>query len=345
MKFFSLIALIAVTEAAPTKLIWDEPSKDSFRKVSIQKRNSVRILWWNIDRGWTNQSLNDNALEKNLVELSASNRAPEILILGEYTEPQVMDLPLGEDKIDIYIPPALSPSTRKQLRNSYGLPLKISYGIGYHFLIYSKIPLGKPVSKKLSWKPSDYYAEVLASEGWDSSEYSRNYVRIPFQVGKTIFHLGPLHLIQPWRQMMEVFEKRYPNFSFLSKLSVAREIIFGKNSPLFYQVKSLFSQVRSDYYNKTDPKERIILIGDFNIPKQIFGLQTATFSILKDPLIDSFKSDKSHTFPASSAHESRIFPKMKLDHALVTPKVNISLATVLHLKGSDHYPILLEVIE
>jgi endonuclease/exonuclease/phosphatase (EEP) superfamily protein YafD len=121
-----------------------------------------------------------------------------------------------------------------------------------------------------------------------------------------------------------------------------REMVSGEQNPLLFQTRRLISFLERDF--GVDFKdEPVLVIGDFNFPKSLLGVETRGHEVLHEKgLFEAFRGAPD-TFPARSSNEFGKGPfkygRVKLDHAFVSPGVTITAAEVLPLKGSDHYPI------
>jgi len=79
--------------------------------------------------------------------------------------------------------------------------------------------------------------------------------------------------------------------------------------------------------------EPLIVVGDFNVPFWSFG-----FKYLKRGLRPVFALPRA-TFPTREASRYGQYPRMQLDHALVSRDWKVEEARVLSIAGSDHFPI------
>jgi endonuclease/exonuclease/phosphatase family metal-dependent hydrolase len=84
----------------------------------------------------------------------------------------------------------------------------------------------------------------------------------------------------------------------------------------------------------------VIVVGDFNMPKELMGFSTLGFQKISSGLTDIIASG-APSFPSSGAVETKKFPLMQIDHAFTSPSLSATAGEVLPLRGSDHYPLYL----
>lgn len=259
------------------------------------------ILWWNTAGAWhIGQSKFDagiNAKKMNQSLKSFSLSQADIMIFGEFHQPAIED------------------DTFKLLKKNFPffkyIPVSsLNSDIGYG--IFSKTQFETEIKNDaLSW--GDFNSKLnwekrSENVNWD---FTRSLVICKFHD----FQIIPVHLAQPW--------------TYLNKISGVKEIIWGNDHPVAYQLSSL------NHYQTNLPT---LLIGDFNLPRKFFGQTPVAWNNLSRWTTVKFPAD-AHSFPASHTHLG--MPKMLLDQAY-TQNIHFNVkAETLTSEGSDHWPIFI----
>lgn len=311
---------------------WDQPD----REIPLKKPESIRVLWWNIQFGKTNKELKEGGtqapLDKNLLEMIQGKNAPDIIILGEYEKD------------------SLAPGTEKKIKKLYlyGVdsfwpynPMTSERGIA----VFSKISF-KVIKKALL----DYYplelkdkSKIKEYKSYWSKDFSperffpRTYLNLRFQKGGKMFSIVPFHALIHVEK-----EFRESGGGFLSMTWIKLKMIFGKNNPMMYQLKRLRAQVEKDFGSKLSSP--FLLIGDFNLPRKIYGMTTAVYSVLSKNLKNLFLNSSKPTWPMpSSAEFQETSIRAQIDHAFCSKTLNCSQSDILPFKGSDHAAIIVDL--
>lgn len=120
-------------------------------------------------------------------------------------------------------------------------------------------------------------------------------------------------------------------------------------NPLLHQQQRMSEILKREFGPEMD-SEPMVLVGDFNIPSKvrlpIIGGTPKMFKLLQGPLSSALDKDDD-TFPTrSTLHSQSDFNKkhpLQIDHVFFNRKIKGVRAEVIHLKGSDHYPLLMVI--
>jgi endonuclease/exonuclease/phosphatase family metal-dependent hydrolase len=301
--------------------VWDESDRqngDQIRQVRRVSNQGLSVFWWNIHNGITNQEIQKTSgrrpLDQNLKRLIKSDFAPDVFAFGEFS------------------PRAICSQTLQLLFVDYPHVVFFPYNHQnreFGILVASRWPIVSSFSEPL-----------MSHETFESNErtrryenlisFSRPFIELEIRYQEKSYHLYPAHLFHSWR---EVSERR-------GKIGAAREVFWGLEHIVAVQVVLLKA-----WMNEA-PRERRILVGDFNIPRNLPLLTdqwTAAYSELARGLKE-LNTGRAPTFPArSQVSEEYGFSPLKIDHAFVSPEVENLASFVLRLQGSDHYPLYFTV--
>jgi endonuclease/exonuclease/phosphatase family metal-dependent hydrolase len=322
------------------KLRWDEPPTAA-QLAPLRTRGGLRVLWWNIQRGQTNHALREGGgdpgpLETNLRALASSPRGPDVIALGEWRAG------------------ALSAETIGQLRRDHPHAALLPYSPRTRegVLVLSRRPMTILANRPLPYTPlaldADPAAEQAYRDRWtaqndDERYYDKRYLRLRVHDREGHpFQLVPTHTAQPWDHMV-----KRAGGGLMGRAATALAILFGRQNPLINQVARLGRELEQDRSREPSwASEPLLQIGDFNLPRRLLLLPTASYRLLargmKDVLLES--PGRRTSWPSLSARtlgEDR--PALQIDHALVSPETQVGAAAVLPLAGSDHYPLLVHL--
>jgi len=170
------------------------------------------------------------------------------------------------------------------------------------------------------------------------AHWDRSYVKLTWSFGSKKFSLVPIHLLEPWAAI----EKAKGGFNAFSSF-----IANTGDNPLNNQIMHLQDKLTRDFGEDLS-ENPFVLLGDFNIPKRIFGLTPRIYANLSKDLSEAFWGNPK-TFPTKStkgdAHKIFKHISIKIDHAFSNKYLEFSEREVIHLKGSDHYPLYLLINE
>ena len=340
LKFRVKLALLACAFLASSytfahSLIEDRP--DFAKKFSApnasEASKSLKIFWWNIEKGLTNAQAGDDALNKNLVTLATMPRdqAPDVIALGEFE----------------YDP--MNSKTLRALRANYTeifLPYSVfTADFGMALYVRKDLEVETFPLRELEWAPTPEYRQKWINMDYEAQLFDRYYVRVRVgRPGYSKVNIVPVHLLQPWSMLKKNLEGIYGNDR-LGRLraffETAAAVLLEKDNPLVRQAQSLSKYLDADFGKNRD-REPVVMLGDFNVPQGVGPVTTRGYEVLIQGLKAAFK-DTTPTFPAKSAAISKEVRKIHLDHAFVSSLIKKTHAMVLYLKGSDHYPIMVSV--
>jgi endonuclease/exonuclease/phosphatase (EEP) superfamily protein YafD len=183
-----------------------------------------------------------------------------------------------------------------------------------------------------SREQKNYQDEWHKKSPSEARYWDRSVQLLAYQYAGKKYVLAPVHLLEPWAAIATSG----------SKAEKLKNIVFDNNNPLKHQVDHL----RNVLKYKIGNVENVVLIGDFNIPSRFYGLTPSIYNFLTAGFKEVF-SGNPNTFPAKSAGDRvhGIFKALsiKIDHTFIGNGIDRIEADVLHLKGSDHYPIYVVV--
>jgi endonuclease/exonuclease/phosphatase family metal-dependent hydrolase len=315
----------------------------------FERTPGLRVFWWNIEGGNTNQQISsggcpnyrfDHPLEHNLVALSHSSIAPDVIGMGEYT------------------PGVLQPWAQHELERIYPYHFYTPYsataggGIG----VFSRVPLSPHAPEALAWEAGKTTAEKLVNrDSWiknfpSAAGFDRPYLRYETAFRGRTVNLVVEHLANPWPGIQQAKREALPGWltgaplvgPLLSRVCAAaltgQDIFFDDDSPLSIQANELHEKLIRDFGPGIDAAP-VLLTGDLNAPTKssVHRLLTRKMGDAFGPVTRRIPNAQS-SFPASCAASHGAFPELKIDHALISRKMKSPLAQVLRLHGSDHYP-------
>lgn len=288
------------------------------------KNQTLSLMWWQ-----TGGSANDD-LKHNLTELSKSALAPDVLLLGDYT--------------DSTLPPQLI------------LDLKAIYSFDYFFPLSSRIKnIGIKVFSKIEVSEINQVVDGLRwvspafndrqawdfMKKWEMSEinrfsnpgWNRNYVRLSLEKNNKLYHIIPVHLCRVWRQTSEFSSDRILGRSANSKkMRSFEDVIKDSSSPVSFQIQHLKTLMKSDA--KLKDSQDVIVIGNFNVP-----LETTVNSFGMDPGTRHFESVFKKPNPTLTSTGSNSL--QQIDQIFARGSVGGKTAFSPKFKGSGQYPIYL----
>lgn len=313
-------------EGDPVNLHWDEDAKNGFTKLlKLKSVDGVRVVFWNIGYGALNRG---GDLDHNLKDLVNSSAHPDVIVLAEYKEM------------------ALNQGTIRFLDTEYPHQAYFPYGgtldeVGIK--VWSEQPFTQSEAVMLDWSPTreSSIEQDLYKQDWvtrapkQSKWWDRPYSRFRWDIAGYRMNLVPVHLLEPWDK---IYERK-------GDWETWKDMMFGRDNPLYYSVERLMEKMRADLGGDLD-SEPLLVIGDINVPRKVFQIRTKVYERIDDELDDVFPGDPS-SFPAFSSPLRQEPPfkysMVKLDHAFHNKLVRPRGAAVLPLRGSDHYPIYVVV--
>ena len=291
-------------------------------------------------------------IEENLTSLIASPFAPDVIILGEDY--------LYEDGSSI---------ASEVLFNAGYERVVIPYFdgtadmISFYFkgMAVWENPLA--VDPSPIWMSSEErleYHQFWLSRMPHQIELSRPFTHFIYQKNdhSPIYHLYPTHLINPWRAVNAIKNQKVEKewFSDVARGPRVNWNLFmefqSDDNPLYYQLsnmKTLFEASVDSF-----PEEAHIFLGDFNtasrsvpdekkVLKHLVPISSKGYRLLADDFNDLFKGERP-TIPSMISDElDENKPAFRIDHAFANDRVRKLQSAILTMRGSDHYPIWMEV--
>lgn len=331
--FFICASLASASSFA--QVIEDRPNfAKTFKKPNVSEDSkSLRIFWWNIEKGFTNAHAGGDALNKNLTTLAKMPRdqAPDVIALGEFE----------------YDP--IKRETLEALRANYTeifLPYSnLTADFGMALYVRKDLEVETFALRDLKWAPTPEYRKEWLDKSFEAYLFDRYYVRLRVgRPGQPKVNIVPVHMLQPWSLVKEELEKKYGNDRtgrLRAFFETVNAVLLEKDNPFVRQAQSLSEQLDIDFGKKRD-REALVMLGDFNVPKGVGPVTARGYKILVQGLKAAFDGS-TPTFPAKSAAISKDVRKLQLDHAFVSKLIAERSAEVQYLKGSDHYPIMVTV--
>ncbi len=300
------------------------------------ERNGLKVFWWNIRNGGElakarfeeAKKLNlpgaVNELDLNITSLVNSPGAPEVLLLAEYDSQTLSST--TERLLSI-----LYPFQEYQVYNSY----RSDRGIQ----VYSKYPFNT-ASSLLDWSPlyQSNEKQLAFKRKWRKSidpkideSYERLFSEIKISKNGEQWILCPVHLMNNW---LSISEK-------IGKKKAGLVLVFGDDNPHYYQVQRLMDEKIAPIISRLE-KPHLILVGDFNLPNQVYDMVPRSFGRILSSL--NVSRQMNFTFPAVSSDMTGT-KRLTIDHAFHSAELITRDIARLPLTGSDHYPIEFQIYQ
>lgn len=302
-----------------------DKKKNIIDELVVKKKNQdFRVMWWNIlECGkyscWDNRDL----VIKNIKRISEISYAPDLIILGEFQS----------ENFNYY---------KSELDSYYKVIKEIKYAETHHysFLILSKKEISHKRIEGVNW-----YKSLKDKNTWDQicqenscmRNYKRDLIELELKISKENFKIYPIHLLQPWNNINDqlISEDDAP---LTRKIKIASQIIWKENNPMHIQAKDILS--------KLDKKGNYLMLGDFNSPKTIYGVDSYTYDLFKkSALIPLYFQGETYPTDYALSHaqlDLNLTKKLQIDQAYLSRKNRRFTSTyrkVLPFSGSDHYPL------
>ena len=324
-NILSLICFLITTASAHagTEFVLENVSRSQnscWRAISTTaaRTDGLKVTWWNIANGMIGSEGNGLILAKNIDRLISSPLRPHVIALGEYQKG------------------SLPEQTIENLKRIYPYSTFIPYNeqTDVGMVVFTNLPLKVGRQTTLKWIPEHIgeqqrrdYLETWSSGDPEHDEafYTRSVRELEIIFENRKIAIVPVHLAQPWRQLRERSQGRV---DFM--MGMAKELFLSGSNPLITQVNSL-----DQWLSESKLQDRIVL-GDFNLPRGIFGVPTLGYRRLVDTMAPAIRGEQP-SFPApSSPHRE---PPTQIDHAFLAGGLSAEAGVVAPLKGSDHLPV------
>jgi hypothetical protein len=364
----------------------------------LKESKGLRVFWWNIQMGLLSHAKSSAPLDENLFSLTQHKTwAPHVLILGEYQPGAISDevLALIEQKYPYQHYETYNTSNQDRgilflsslpfqrvAREKLGwgrqgrLPdedeyvfdrvfqnFKIDYKKTSYFLM--------PVHLLNPWKTIHEHKKEHPLDMSEGSQLSnlRDYAKgsIPWPIKTMLKKMGsyvspllensvdyvPESVTRGSKKALNLSKKLWASgFTFNSIMS-------GTDNPLIDQIDDLIFRVNL-FLTQAPLDTNILVIGDFNVPRNLAYMTSEGYRRLQDAFKDGFELSESYpTFPSQESPEyfpeledvyslinnpkgllrSGKIPSVKIDHAFINKHQVVENAHVLELEGSDHYPV------
>lgn len=329
-----LFALLRTSLADDKKWIWANSPPSWFSQLA-KNDSELRIFWWNIHNGAADLSRRDLTATTNFLALTESSAAPDVIVLAEFGKES---LPLEAMRI---------------LEAKYPYRHKVDYrGMpNYGLCLLSKIPFEDPQVEYLSYG-LNHSGEKQKKTSPKNDSKRRPFVIYTIEKNQKKYLLAVTHINDFWRDFFtskpivpQPIQPLVPGASQI-KLPIdvpqaAYQTLAGTNNAVYDQILS-FKRKLERKVSSLSEDYRLIVLGDFNMPKSVLSLDTLGYATLAKGLREVLPP-KQFSFPAEGSKEASFVPPILIDHAFISGKTRIKNASVLPLKGSHHYPLYLIV--
>jgi len=295
--------------------IWDEEIKlESFQ--TIVETQGYRILWWNIRNGLVSRKLPRSSLDENLRSFVQSSIRPDMMAFSEYSKR------------------SLSAETQARLAEAYPYRHFQPYNLDNTTIgiaVYSNTKFEIEFLDYLDWTPPSLLSITEKNtyrNDWqpDIDFFTRPLFCLKIMKKGEPFYVLPVHLLDPWR----ILRRRK------GTIFTAWEVMGGTDNPLWFQMGYMEDNLHQRFGDDL-ARSPFIIFGDFNTPEVTF-LNTIGYRQLTKVLKDVIVGNPT-TFPAKSSIDRKDFPELSLDHGFANSKLNVKVAEVLPLQGSNHYAL------
>lgn len=335
-SFVLSLVLVLTQKAWAQSFYWDESPTGAHENFARCHEGQLSVLWWNtLYTGQLSRKLRDqmiaegqtatSPLDENLKAMATSRSCLKMIALGEY------------------IPGDLEPETEAVLRKRFPYVRFFPYNdsaVESGLAVFSEVPFDVTESE-LDWLPENgsdrereaYRDRWMKYDAAEVNKFTRKLIRLRMDWHGRKINIMPVHLLMPW----EMIKAEYEPFG---KIIAGWSLMYGTDNPLIHQIRSLTKQLREFTKEQVSSEDGFCLLGDFNLPDQLY--RQVPIGMLN--LISEMKpvfSSSIPTFPAASAPAISVYPRMMIDHAFIRGNIKAVEAQVLPLQGSDHYPLVL----
>lgn len=336
MLLFGLTAL-AADQSVSSAFLLDDPADGARLDDLARPNDGLRILWWNIEYGRQNQLTKELAreqlgpLEQNLLAIIRSPLRPDVLALGEYERaalsPEVVELIEAQYRFARFTP--YNPRSTDRGMAVFCLPEVNCAETTHAPLPYT--PLGADACEDRAYR--GIWKDVA-----DERFFDRTFLDYEVRKGGKVFHLLPLHTVQPWSAIKLAW-----GGGLLGTAATALSLLFGRTNPLVHQL-SHFKQLLTQRFGTNLDHSRLVVVGDFNTLAKFGPKSARPYRLAAQGLSDPFAARAERaSWPATSSDAADMQRPMKIDHAFHSAALTADSAEVLSLPGSDHYPLYLIV--
>lgn len=326
------------------------------------KRERLTLFWWNVIYGKYNSKENGYPVLKRLRKVLRSSTAPDIIIFGEADKGLNFLYNYREKEIEKNLKREVKTLLNRKYQKREFEAYSFERNSGFVYFIKKGLDYETVFHRYLSWsdiKKSNEervsYERLWIKKNPAVKNFVRPFFEIKVKSQDKILSIIPIHFCQPWKLLKSEWQSSNKAKSWIwNKLGyfyTGASIVFGKqgnslqnslNNPHYYQVTDFRSNLEK-VMGKAIDRNPTVLIGDFNIPKK-FIFKTAAFKLLERNFSDAFTSDQaSYTYPATKNSGSGIDTRLKIDHSLVNKQVKAHSARVFKWRGSDHFPISVDI--
>lgn len=323
MSLYSLILASALVFVSNTmaQQHWDELPPSASEADLRNFENTV--LWWNIQGGGYSDSP-IKELNENLVSISQREKSPRIIVLSEYH------------------PKALTIETKVELLKKYR-KIFVPYNQNHPTLgivVFYQGDLSIGPIQDINWWPESFsekeknaFIEKAKEKYPNTSVFTRPFIDLQIPTSQGTVHILPLHLLQPWSAVQG--NSKGLAAKIIGKVKVAKGLLAESENPIIYQIENL-RRIFAERFGTDWKKEKVLIVGDMNLPSHLLGLPTLGFRRMSAQLDDVFAGRRSTTWPTKFSKCQTFYNKLQIDHALTTRALRAN-GHVLPMKGSDHY--------
>jgi len=333
--FIHMVLLLQSSWATP--FLWDEKAQENslaIKELKTRSSGSLRVFWWNVEKGLTNMTLGNHSLEQNLKALANGALSPDVIILGEMTSKAI-----SSDTMDELM--SVYPYSSFEGYNSESKDLGILSLSKFPFKAFAAIPLDWTPEGLSSVEIKNYrqHWKELSPKGYRL--FTRPYLRLRIDLGENEVDVIAFHGVMPWEAMMKDWGRFSSSIGKIEVGLTLMDLKLTQRDPLNSQLRNLKKQMQHDFGENLDAGN-LVLIGDFNTPMTVYGVSTLAKILFKD-LNNVTSEEEVVSFPSRSSEIHSKYTGLRIDHAFISKHTELIKSSVLEFQGSDHYPLLLEI--
>ncbi len=318
--------------------------KDGFLEASTEKQTiskltkeekKVSILWWNVFR----QGVSPLDLNKNLLAFILPPHSVDMIVLGEFDANKTLHPKVLFEIIKRY-PYFEYFHYNDNFDDTKARSILVASKFHPKDRTYEKGGLKWSDPKETKKEQKEFIASWKEDYASSTTDWERAFIALSFTAFDKDFSIVPVHLANPWAVVKNVHN--YDSFGVSSVVCAGCSVVFGDDNPLSNQIEGLQDKIIKKFKNKKN--HTVSVFGDFNMPRSVMRKNTSSYNFLIKSMKDT-KKEHVITFPTSLAEKlGNKTPHVEIDHCFCFPKNTTNIQShTLHLKGSDHYPMLIHI--
>jgi endonuclease/exonuclease/phosphatase family metal-dependent hydrolase len=282
----------------------------------------LKIVWWNIHWGRPAEGDNESLFNQSLQKMISVVNAPDVIAMAEY-RPEALQSDTVEEMIRLY------PYTQ---RANYG-----NETADTGLILWSRFPFHLDALDSLDFTPSGLSASdqtLYRKRYCPNQNCIRPYLQVslkPPALNGVTYTVVAVHINDFWR-----------NFKSEGILKTFLELADGTKNPVWYQIEAFRNALERNLGPRIK-SDKLVVLGDFNIPKTIPFTPLITWAYQKAGFDLDDSMPNNFTFPTPESTECQSFPKMAIDHAFVSHATEVITSRIRSEPGSHHYPLSLEI--